>query len=76
VPTPVPTPEPTPAAPIRPLWFKSNQLDPVEAESYLERTLDRHDSNQLSAAGIESDNSINADRTTITLNGMRYQGGC
>jgi len=52
VPTPVPTPEPTPAAPIRPLWFKSNQLDPVEAESYLERTLDRHDSNQLSAAGI------------------------
>ena len=76
VPTPVPTPEPTPAAPIRPLWFKSNQLDPVEAESYLERTLDRHDSNQLSAAGLDTDDNNNGNGngngTTITLDGMRY----
>ena len=70
VPTPVPTPEPTPAAPIRPLWFKSNQLDPVEAESYLERTLDRHDSTQLSAAGIDTDEK--ADDMVITVDGLRY----
>ncbi|MGB4700450.1 MAG: autotransporter outer membrane beta-barrel domain-containing protein [Parasynechococcus sp.] len=70
VPTPVPTPEPTPAAPIRPLWFKSNQLDPVEAESYLERTLDRHDSTQLSAAGIDTDDK--ADAMVITVDGLRY----
>jgi hypothetical protein len=36
------------------------------------RTLDRHDSNQLSAAGIESDDNTNGNGTTITLNGMRY----
>ena len=49
------------------LWFKSNYLDTGEAESYLERTLDHHDSDQFSAAGIETDDTTNAYSKFITV---------
>ena len=70
VPIPVPTPEPSPAEPIRPLWFKTDQLDDAEAETYLERTLDRNDMAQVNAVGIEAD--TDADGMVITVDGLRY----
>jgi outer membrane autotransporter protein len=68
--TPDATPEPRPAEPLRPLWFKSDQLDDVEAETYLERTLDRNDMAQLNAVGIEAD--TDADGMVITVDGLSY----
>jgi hypothetical protein len=70
--TPDATPEPRPAEPLRPLWFKSDQLDDVEAETYLERTLDRNDMAQLNAVGIEAD--TDADGMVITMDGLSYGG--
>lgn len=71
IPTPIPTPEASPAEPLRPLWFKTDQLDDAEAETYLERTLDHDDMAQIDAVGIEADSD--ADGMVITVDGLRYE---
>ena len=67
-PTPTPDPEPTPAEPIRPLWFKSDALDPVVAERFLEQTLQRYDMAQIDAVDLEAD----GDAIVVTIDGVRY----
>ena len=67
-----PEPEPEPEAepvpePIRPLWFKSDDLDHAAAEAYLERAL-RHV--QLAQASSSSLNSAAAP--IVRADGMSY----
>lgn len=66
-PTPAQGPEPAlePAEPIRPLWMKSDSLDPAVAEAYLERTLQA----QADAVVFEAD----ADTVFIEVEGVRYR---
>ncbi len=64
-PEPTPEPEPAPAEPIRPLWMKSDSLDPAIAEAYLERTL------QAQADAVVFDAEVNT--VFIDVEGVRYR---
>ena len=67
VPEPVQEPEPMPE-PIRPLWFKSDALDDVTAEAYLERTLRHVELVQANSSSLES-----AAAPIVRIDGMHYQ---
>ena len=65
MPMPEPAVEPAPAEPIRPLWMKSDSLDPGVGEVYLERTLQA----QANAVVLDAD----ADTVFIEVEGVRYR---
>ena len=67
-PKPIPAPEPEPMPePIRPLWMKSDSLEPAIAEAYLERTLEH-------IAQGQSDGVVfDADAVFIEVEGVRYR---
>ena len=67
-PKPIPAPEPEPMPePIRPLWMKSDSLEPAIAEAYLERTLEH-------IAQGQSDGVVfDADTVFIEVEGVRYR---
>jgi hypothetical protein len=62
-----PAVEPAPAEPIRPLWMKSDSLDPAITEAYLERTLQH-------VAEVQGDAVVfDADTVFIEVEGVRYR---
>jgi outer membrane autotransporter protein len=68
-PMPEPVVEPAPAEPIRPLWMKSDALDPAIAEAYLERTLQHIAQGQSDGVVFDAD----ADTVFIEVEGVRYR---
>ena len=75
-PTPIPEPEPEPTPePIRPLWLKSDALDPAIAEDYFNQTLQLYAQSRSDALASDATDgdSFTDDTLYIDIDGVRYR---